>query len=107
MKNLPCSFHKFANFAEICFVSSVIKILICVLGSGNVLLSADCFFANKNISYTCRWTVRLDVSVCDRDRDPTALLGWTPDPSPRLKVTGNVELTELHRYMNIDYTYSQ
>jgi len=25
---------------------------------------------------------------CERDRDPTVLLGWTPDPSPRLKVTG-------------------
>jgi len=26
---------------------------------------------------------------CEQDRDPTVLLGWTPDQSPRLKVTGN------------------
>jgi len=29
------------------------------------------------------------LSVCEQDRDPTVLLGWTPDPSPWLKVTGN------------------
>jgi len=34
--------------------------------------------------------------ACDRDRDPAALLGWTPDPSPRLKVTGNDRATELY-----------
>ena len=41
---------------------------------------------------------------CERGRDPAALLGWTPDLSPQLKVTGIDRATELCRYMNIDYT---
>jgi len=39
--------------------------------------------ASRRLSY------RSGQAIVKRDRDPTALLGWTPDPSPRLKVTGN------------------
>ena len=42
------------------------------------------------------WECPLQATDCERDRDPAALLGWTPDPSPRLKVTGNGRATELY-----------
>ena len=36
----------------------------------------------------CEFNLPVFSTRCERDRDPTELLGWTPDPSPRLKVTG-------------------